>query len=77
LKILKCKVCRGEVDIIADEYSINKKIKCQDCGFTGEKLSKNNVSKTEVIVSLRGKVLQEEKETISDAKTNLRENRKS
>ena len=34
MKLLKCKFCRGEVDIIGSERSVNKKIKCQQCGFT-------------------------------------------
>lgn len=34
MKLLKCKICNGEVDVIGNENSINKKIKCQKCGFT-------------------------------------------
>lgn len=34
MKLLKCKLCHGEIDIIANERSINKKIKCRKCGFT-------------------------------------------
>jgi len=34
MKLLKCKFCRGEVDIIGNERSINKKIKCIQCGYT-------------------------------------------
>lgn len=36
MKLLKCKLCSGEVDIIGNERSINKKIKCKKCGFTNE-----------------------------------------
>ena len=36
MKLLKCKLCSGEVEIIAGERSINKKIKCTNCGFTNE-----------------------------------------
>lgn len=34
MKLLKCKLCSGEVDIVANERSINKKIKCSKCGYT-------------------------------------------
>lgn len=34
MKILKCKFCRGEVDIIGNDRSINKKIKCRKCEYT-------------------------------------------
>ena len=33
MKLLKCKVCGGEVDIIDNDRTINKKIKCLECGF--------------------------------------------
>jgi hypothetical protein len=47
MKFLKCKLCRGEVDIVGGESSINKKIKCTKCGFTNEN-DKQKV--TEVII---------------------------
>ena len=34
MKILKCIICSGEVDILYDDRSSNKKIKCKICGFT-------------------------------------------
>lgn len=34
MELLKCKYCRGEVDIVANEYAINKKVKCRQCGFS-------------------------------------------
>lgn len=34
MKLLRCKYCRGEVDIIGNERTVNKKIKCLNCGFT-------------------------------------------
>ena len=34
MKILKCKLCMGEVDIVGNERSICTKIKCRKCGFT-------------------------------------------
>lgn len=40
MKLLKCKLCYGEVDIIDDYKSINKKIKCRKCGFCNKNLKK-------------------------------------
>lgn len=34
MKLLKCKLCAGEIDIVGNEKSINKKVKCKKCGFT-------------------------------------------
>jgi hypothetical protein len=34
MKLLKCTLCSGEVDIIGGEHSIIKKTKCLKCGFT-------------------------------------------
>lgn len=36
MKLLKCKLCLGEVDIIGNERAMNKKVKCRKCGFTNE-----------------------------------------
>lgn len=36
MKLLKCLICRGEVDIIGNEHLASKKIRCQDCGFTNQ-----------------------------------------
>lgn len=36
MKLLKCKLCRGEIDIVSGERSINKKVKCRQCGFSNE-----------------------------------------
>lgn len=33
MKLLRCKVCSGEVDIVGNEHAVNKKIKCTKCGF--------------------------------------------
>lgn len=33
MKLLRCKICDGEVDIIDNEHAVNKKIKCTKCGF--------------------------------------------
>jgi hypothetical protein len=34
MKILKCALCKGEVDILSNDTAINRKIKCRKCGFT-------------------------------------------
>lgn len=34
MKLLKCKFCKGEVDVINNDHSVNKKVKCTRCGFT-------------------------------------------
>lgn len=31
--LLKCKLCRGEVDIVDNERAVNKKVRCRKCGF--------------------------------------------
>lgn len=42
MKLLQCALCKGEVDIINSDKSINKKIKCKECGFTNiEPISKS------------------------------------
>jgi len=33
MKLLKCKLCGGEVDIVGNERAVNKKVKCNQCGF--------------------------------------------
>ena len=40
MKLLKCKLCKGEVEIVGSEHSINKKIKCTQCGFNNLDLDK-------------------------------------
>jgi len=40
MKFLKCIVCKGEVDIINNDHSTNKKIKCNKCGFTNSQATK-------------------------------------
>jgi hypothetical protein len=47
MKILRCKLCRGEVDIISGELAINKKIKCRNCEYSNEP---DPIKQTEVIV---------------------------
>ena len=42
MKILKCIICQGEIDIVLDgDRSINKKVRCKKCGF-----SNSNVKET-------------------------------
>lgn len=36
MKLLRCKHCRGEMDIVDGERSINKKVRCRQCGFNNE-----------------------------------------
>jgi hypothetical protein len=36
MKLLKCLICNGEVDVIDAERMVNKKVKCQKCGFTNQ-----------------------------------------
>lgn len=36
MKLLRCKLCSGEMDIIGGERSINKKVKCRQCGYNNE-----------------------------------------
>lgn len=36
MKLLRCLLCRGEMDIVGGERSIHKKVKCRECGFTNE-----------------------------------------
>ena len=36
MKFLRCKICYGEVDLLKDDRSSNKKIKCRKCGHTNE-----------------------------------------
>lgn len=38
MKLLRCKLCHWEMEIVGNERSINKKVKCLNtkCGFTNE-----------------------------------------
>ena len=33
MKLLKCLLCDGEVDIVGNERNINKKVRCRQCGY--------------------------------------------
>jgi hypothetical protein len=34
MKLLQCKLCRGEIDIIGGEHAVNKKVRCRSCGYS-------------------------------------------
>lgn len=34
MKLLRCKLCRGECEIIGNERTVNKKVCCLNCGYT-------------------------------------------
>ena len=36
MKLLKCKLCRGEVDVLNNDRSVNRKVKCHKCNNTTE-----------------------------------------
>ena len=46
MKLLICKICSGECDIVGSERAISKKIKCTKCGFTND----SNKKQPEVVV---------------------------
>ena len=48
MKLLRCKLCRGEVDVIGAERPINKKIKCTQCGYNN--LAEPEKSGPEIII---------------------------
>jgi hypothetical protein len=58
MKILKCKLCRGECDVINYERSINKQIRCRGCGYTNEIAHNSSIKEPEVVV-IRKRVSQE------------------
>jgi hypothetical protein len=48
MKLLKCKACDGEVEIMDNDKDFNKKIKCLDCGFNN--IGETVLKKPEIIV---------------------------
>lgn len=48
MKLLKCKLCSGEVDIVGTEHSVNKKIKCTKCGYSN--IDSNKIEPEIVII---------------------------
>lgn len=49
MKLLRCKICSGEVDIFGTNKSISKRIKCKKCGFNNFKDFKQNNKSAEII----------------------------
>lgn len=42
MKLLRCLLCRGELDIIDEDFFVNKKVKCRDCGFNNKNVDKKS-----------------------------------
>jgi DNA-directed RNA polymerase subunit RPC12/RpoP len=40
MKFLKCAICKAEIDLLKDDRSSNKKIRCRKCGHTNENEAK-------------------------------------
>lgn len=55
MKLLRCKICRGEMELINNDRSINRKVKCFKCGFTNA----NDISKEPEILIIRKKSIME------------------
>jgi hypothetical protein len=51
MKLLKCLLCRGEMDVVNHERSINKHVKCRECGFSNE--TEQNRKGPEVVIIRR------------------------
>jgi hypothetical protein len=49
MKLLRCKFCRGEMDIVSGEHAINKKVKCRQCGYNNEQDSERKMPEVLVI----------------------------
>jgi hypothetical protein len=56
MKLLKCLLCNGEVDIINHERSINKQVKCQKCHYSNDAAQ---TRKTPEILFIRKKIVQD------------------
>ncbi len=48
MKLLKCKLCGGEVDIVANHRAVAKKIKCRKCNYSN--LSYKDKPMPEIVV---------------------------
>lgn len=48
MKLLKCKLCSGEMEIVGNERAVNKKVKCLKCGYTNTNDPDRKV--TEVVI---------------------------
>lgn len=40
MKLLRCKLCHGEMDVIGNERATHKKVKCRQCGYSNETIDK-------------------------------------
>lgn len=34
MKLLKCKLCDGECEFVGNDHTVNRKIRCLQCGFS-------------------------------------------
>ena len=48
MKLLRCKICHGECEIVTNWRAINKKIKCTQCGFNN--LEASEKKEPEVVI---------------------------
>ena len=53
MKLLKCKACFGEMDIIGNEFAVNKKVKCKKCKFSNE--NSENEKPIDVVILRKNK----------------------
>lgn len=53
MKLLKCVFCYGEVEILNNDRSINKKTRCTKCGFTNASLPEPTNKAPEIIIMRR------------------------
>lgn len=51
MKLLRCKLCHGEMDIVGGERAVHKKVKCRECGYSNE--DKQDQKEPEVIIVRR------------------------
>ena len=50
MKLLKCKLCRGEMEIIGNVRAINKKVKCKNCKYTNQSKHAHTHREPEIVV---------------------------
>lgn len=48
MKLLRCKICDGEMEIIGGFHSVFKKVKCKQCNFSNE--NEFNKKSPEIII---------------------------
>jgi len=53
MKLLRCKFCRGEMDIVSGERSVHKKVKCRNCGYSNENEQQERKGPEVVIIRKR------------------------